>query len=124
LAADAAAVSHQHGDPQPLAAALLAFDDRASSAVVAIAPERVDHLLGERTRWELPVALLVWAIVAVLAISVVTLRTAQATDHAMVSLPLVAAQLCMVMMAALPLAAGSAVLLGALRLRSAQRVGR
>ena len=126
LAADAAAVRHQRGDARPLAAALLAFDERASSTVVAIAPERVDHLLGERTSWQLPVALLAWAIVAMLAISVVALRTAPASDHAMVSLPLVAAQLCMVLMAALPLAAGGAALLGALRVTRAvrrQRVG-
>jgi Zn-dependent protease with chaperone function len=124
LAADAAAVRHQRGDPQPLAAALLAFDERASSAVVAIAPERVDHLLGERIRWELPIALLAWAIVAVLAIGVVAVRTAQATEQAMVSLPLVAAHLCMVLMAALPLAVGGSALIGVLRLRGGQRVGR
>lgn len=125
LAADAAAVRHQHGDPRPLAGALLAFDERASSAVVAIAPERVDHLLGERTRWELPIALLAWAVVAVLAIGVVALRTAQAGDSAMVSLPLVAAQLCMVVMAALPPAVGGAALLGVLRgVHARQRVER
>jgi Zn-dependent protease with chaperone function len=116
LAADAAAVRRHRGDTRPLAAALLAFDERADSAVVGIAPERVDHLLGERPRWELPVALLAWATVVVVAFLVVALRTEQATAHATVSLPLVAAQLCMVAMAVAPLVVGAGALLGARRL--------
>jgi len=116
LAADAAAVRRHRGDTRPLAAALLAFDERASSAVVGIAPERVDHLLGERPRWELPLALLAWSAVVILALVVVALRTEQATAHATVSLPLVAAQLCMVAMAAAPLALGGAALLASRRL--------
>lgn len=115
IAADAAAVRRHGGDRSPLAGALLAFDERASSAVVAIAPERVDHLLGQRPRWEVPVALLGWATVIVAASVIVALRVDQATAHATVSLPLVAAQLCMVAMAALPLIAGAAALLGARR---------
>jgi Zn-dependent protease with chaperone function len=116
VAADAAAVRRHRGDTRPLAAALLAFDERADAAVVGIAPERVDHLRGERPRWELPVALLAWAAVVVVALFVVALRTAQATAHATVSLPLVAAQLCMVVMAVAPLVVGAAALLGSRRL--------
>jgi Zn-dependent protease with chaperone function len=116
VAADAAAVRRHRGDTRPLAAALLAFEERADPAVVAIAPERVDHLLGERPRWELPVALLAWATVVVAAVLVVALRTEQATAHATVSLPLVAAQLCMVAMAVAPLLVGAAALLGSRRL--------
>jgi Zn-dependent protease with chaperone function len=114
LAADAAAV-RRCGDTRPLAAALLAFDEHAGPAVVGIAPERVDHLLGERPRWELPLALLAWAIVVVLAVAVVALRTGQATAHAPVSLPLVTAQLCMVTMAAVPLFLGAGGLLAGRR---------
>jgi hypothetical protein len=121
LAADAAAVRRHRGDTRPLAAALLAFDERASTAVVGIAPERVDHLLGKRPRWELPLALLAWAAVVVLALVVVALRTEQATAHAAVSLPLVAAQLCMVAMAAAPLAFGAGALLASRRLLSRLR---
>ena len=117
LAADEAAVRRHEGDTKPLAAALLAFDAReASSAVVGIAPERIDHLLGERTRWELPIALLAWSAVAVSAIIVVALRTADASTHPMFSLPLVATQLCMFLMAVVPLMLGSSALLGGGRL--------
>ena len=124
LAADAAAVGRHRGDTRPLAAALLAFDERASTAVVGIAPERVDHLLGERPRWELPLALLAWATVVVLALVVVALRIEQATAHAAVSLPLVAAQLCMVAMAAAPLAVGGGALLASRRLLGRLRARR
>lgn len=121
LAADDAAVRRHAGDSRPLAAALLAFDTQASSTVVGIAPERVDQLMGERTPWQLPLALLAWAMVAVLALVVVALRTAAATDAGMVSLPLVAAQLCMVAMAVLPVMAGAGALLGSRRLVQALR---
>jgi Zn-dependent protease with chaperone function len=121
IAADASAVRRHGGDRRPLAAALLAFDEQISSPMVGIAPERVDHLLGERPRWELPLALLAWAIVAVLALVIVALRTAQATVHAAVSLPLIAAQLCMVAMAVTPLAAGAAALLASRRVLRRRR---
>jgi Zn-dependent protease with chaperone function len=111
LAADSAAVRRRGNDSRPLASALLAFDEAASPAVVGIAPERVDHLLGERPRWELPVALLAWAVVVVGAIIVVTIRTADATAHTTLNLPLVASQLCMLTMAVIPLLVGAGALL-------------
>jgi Zn-dependent protease with chaperone function len=115
MAADAAAV-RRHGDPQPLAAALLAFDEATSPAVIGIDPERVDHLLGEPPRWELPLALLAWTLVIVGALVAVAWRMTEATAHATVSLPLLAAQLCMVAMAAVPLAVGASALLAGRRL--------
>ena len=115
LAADAAALRRHRGDPRPLAAALLAFDERASSTVVGIAPERVDHLLGERPRWELPVALLAWAAVVVIALVVVAMRADDATAHTAISLPLLAAQLCMVAMAVGPLVVGASAVLASRR---------
>lgn len=117
LAADSAAVRTCRDDPRPLASALLAFDGAASpAAVIGIAPERVDQLLGQRARYELPVALLAWAVVVVAAIVVVALRTADATAHLTVDLPLLAAQLCMITMAVVPLATGAGALLGSRRL--------
>lgn len=113
LAADGAAVRRHRGDTRPLAAALLTFDEGASSAVVGIAPERVDHLLGERPRWELPLALLAWAIVVVVALTVLALRIERLSVDGAVSLPLVAAQLCMLAMAVVPLLAGAAAVLTA-----------
>lgn len=53
LAADEAAVGATRG-PRALASALLAFDAHPSPAVVGIAPERIDHLLGRDVRWDLP----------------------------------------------------------------------
>jgi len=116
LAADAAAVHRTRDDPQPLACALLAFHESGSPAVVGIAPERVDHLLGRRSCWELPFALLAWAIVVVGAIVVVALRTAQAAHAMTINLPLLASQLCMIAMAVVPLVGGAAALLGSRRL--------
>lgn len=121
LAADAAAVRHSRNDPRALASALLAFDGASSTAVVGIAPERVDHLLGEHPRWELPVALLAWALVVLTAIVVVALRTADATARMTVDLPLLASELCMVVMAVAPLALGAAALLASRRLLSRRR---
>jgi Zn-dependent protease with chaperone function len=115
LAADAAAVRRTN-DPAPLASALVAFEDSLGPAVVGIAPERVDQLLGTRPRWELPVALLAWAAVVVGALVAVAVRADQATAHATVSLPLVAAQLCMLTMAVAPVMLGAAAVLGSRRL--------
>lgn len=116
LAADAAALRRSDNNPRPLASAPLVFHQAASPAVVGIVPERVDHLLGKRTCWELPLALLAWALVVVVAIVIVALRTAQATRQMTVNLPLVASELCMVAMAVAPLAAGAGALLASRRL--------
>lgn len=116
LAADAAAVRRSGHDPAPLASALLAFDGAVSPAVVGIAPERIDHLLGERIRWELPVALLAWTLATVAAVLVVALRLADATAHTTVDLPLLASQLCMLAMAVVPLLFGAGTLIGSGRL--------
>jgi hypothetical protein len=114
LAADDAAVRHS-GRPQPLAAALLAFDEAPDTAVVGIAPERVDHLLGHRARWQLPVALLAGGAVTVAGLLVVVLRTADATGHASLGMPLLLAQACMIAMAMFPVLAGATMLLGSKR---------
>jgi bla regulator protein blaR1 len=114
LAADEAAVQRS-GKRQPLAAALLAFEDAPSASVVGIAPERVDHLLGNRPRWELPAALLAGAAVTLAGLFLVVARTADATASASVDLPVLLAQACMVAMAVVPLLAGAALLLASKR---------
>lgn len=110
LAADQAAV-RTTGGPAPLASALLSFE-AADPAVVGIAPERVDHLLGARARWELPVALLAWAVAAVVAIGAVAVRieATAATGAPALNLPLLVAQSCMVLMAVGPVALGAGLL--------------
>jgi Zn-dependent protease with chaperone function len=120
LAADEAAV-RRSGKRQPLAAALLAFEDAPSAAVVGIAPERVDHLLGNRPRWELPTALLAGAAVTLAGLFLAVARTADATASASVDLPVLLAQACMVTMAVVPLFAGAAVLLMSRRVLGRRR---
>jgi Zn-dependent protease with chaperone function len=113
LAADEAAARRR--GRAPLAAALLAFEAAPNAAVVGIAPERVDHLLGERPHWELPTALLIGAGLTVAGLVAVVIQTAQATAHASVALPALLAQSCMVAMTLAPVVAGAAVLLGSRR---------
>jgi Zn-dependent protease with chaperone function len=109
LAADSAAV--RATGAEPLASALLRFE-RADPAVVGIAPERVDHLLGARPAWELSLALVAWSVAVLTAIGAVALRLADAATSP-VDLPLVAAQSCMLLMATVPLVLGASVVLGA-----------
>lgn len=115
LAADRAAVGANAGERRPLAAALLAFDAATSPAVVAIAPERVDSLLGDTPAWQLPLALIASALVVLTAITVVAVRLAEASTHTALNLPLLLANACMLAMTTLPLAIGAAALLSAKR---------
>jgi Zn-dependent protease with chaperone function len=109
LAADSAAV--RATGAEPLASALLRFE-RADPAVVGIAPERVDHLLGARPAWELSLALVAWSVAVLTAIGALALRLADAAASPL-DLPLVAAQSCMLLMAILPLMLGASAILGA-----------
>lgn len=115
LAADRAAVDAGGGGRRSLAAALLAFDTATSPAVVGIAPERVDSLLGDGPAWQLPLALMASALVVLTAIAVVAARVAEASAHTALDLPLLLADACMLAMATLPLALGAATLLSARR---------
>ena len=107
LAADRAAV-RAAGTARPLASALLSFE-AANPAVVGIAPERVDHLMGQRAAWELPVVLLAWSSIALVAVAVVALRVS-ATASTELNVPLLFAQSCMLAMAVAPLAIGGFLL--------------
>lgn len=72
LAADEAAVAAS-GGRGPLASALLKFSESPSrpTAVVALAPERVDHLMGdpEVTRWRLPASPMARSLLALAALA-------------------------------------------------------
>jgi Zn-dependent protease with chaperone function len=118
LAADSAAV-HKRGS-QSLASALLAFE-AANPAVVGIAPERVDHLLGERPTWALPLGVIAWSLVALTALAVVGLRLDAAHTVPTLSLPLLVAETCMLLMAILPLVLGAVSILAARRAASARQ---
>jgi beta-lactamase regulating signal transducer with metallopeptidase domain len=110
LAADEAALGASR-DRRALASALLTFGGAGrSQAVVGIAPERVDHLFGDRPRWRVPAALLiasllVLAILVALLVALVRLAGAVSLD-----LPALVAQSCMLSMALVPLALGLAAL--------------
>lgn len=115
LAADEAAV-RARGGRHALASALLAFDAQPKAAGVGIAPERVDHLLGERARWELPALLLIGGVVTIGVAIAVTARVAEVAGHGTLPLPALLAQSCMLVMAAAPLVFGAMAILGARRL--------
>lgn len=113
IAADQFAVRPGSRRRAALASALLSLE-ATGSAVVGIAPERVDHLMGDRTRWDLPVALLVAAFVVLMVMTTIALRleAAAATE---LNLPLLAAQACMLVMAVVPLMFGAFLLMRARR---------
>lgn len=121
MAADQAAI-RAAGDRAPLASALLTFES-ANPAVVGIASERVDHLLGDETRWQLPGMLLAWTLVLLAAVGVLALRLDQVGASTELSLPLFAAQACMLLMALGPLLLGGGAVLGVQRLRATRRDG-
>lgn len=118
LAADDAA-RRASGGSRHLASALLAFDAHPSAAGVGISPQRVDHLMGARIGWELPTLLLAGGAATLAGLSAVAVRLVEATDHAALPLPVVVAQLCMVAMALVPVAAAVAGTFGARRLARA-----
>lgn len=116
LAADATAVRAHRGDPRPLAAALVAFDAPSGPAVTGVAPERVDHLLGHRPRWPVPLVPIVASLAGTLLILLAAMRISQAGGSGgPVSLPLLASQLCMAAMVLGPVALGAGIVLGGRR---------
>ena len=112
MAADEAAA--REWGRRKLASALLAFgESSAPQAAVGIAPERVDHLLGQPARWELPLALLVGSLLAALALGAAALAAGGALGTATVNLPLLLTQSCMVAMVILPVFLAVGALLAA-----------
>lgn len=116
VAADGAAVRAAGGDRRPLASALLAFGTTSDPAVVGIAPERVDVLLGDHPAWELPVALLASGLVVLVALASVAVRLTEASGHTAMAVPTLLTHACMLAMALGPPAAGAACVIGGRRL--------
>jgi hypothetical protein len=120
LSADEAAIRSLHGDPAPLASAMLTFGEAADPAVVGIAPERVDHLLGAAPGWGLPGLLLG---VSAASIAVIGLLAWQLGRGALITtslnLPVLSGQPCVVVLALVPFAlvCGAVWLLQDLRAR-------
>jgi hypothetical protein len=122
LAADEAAVAAV-GRRQPLAAALLKFSERelTPAPVAGVAPERVDHLIGDSdaVRWRLPLARAVSSVAAIVALAVVVSATTTLAPG--LDWPLLLAAGCMVGMVAGPIALGATALLVSCRALRARR---
>jgi beta-lactamase regulating signal transducer with metallopeptidase domain len=104
LAADEAAMTVD-ADRRSLAAALLVFAE-GPTGVVGIAPERVDHLLGESPRWELPASLLAGAFVTLVGLAAIAMTLAQTASPGGMSVAALSAQACMIAMVVLPVVLG------------------
>jgi Zn-dependent protease with chaperone function len=114
--ADDAAVQAA-GDKGPLAAALLAFDDRTPPGSSGISPQRVDSLLGHPVRWRLPSALIAASLAVLSALIVLVWRaSAAASAHATFDLPVLSSQPCMLMLALLPVLGCAAAFWGRRRM--------
>jgi Zn-dependent protease with chaperone function len=110
MAADEAAVRHC-GDRAGLASAMLTFDERAPAGAVGIAPERVDHLLGQPPQWQLSLSLLAAGMVTLAAVAALGAATASAVPAGGISLAVLVAQICMLVMAVAPVLGGAALVL-------------
>jgi hypothetical protein len=103
LAADDQAIDSQRGDSSALASAMLAFmGAEHPNGAVGIAPERVDHLLGRRPAWRLPVGAAA-ASIAVLALgAAVASQLAQiASARVSLALPVLSPRPCIVLLTTL-----------------------
>lgn len=108
LAADEAAVAAAD-DRRPLARALLRFEtwERSPAAVVAIAPERVDHLAGDpaATHWRLPVSFAAASLVLMGALVTLAIVSMTLSDGGPVDLAVAVAEICMLLMIGAAIAA-------------------
>lgn len=96
LAADEAAV-RQTGDAAALASAMLTFEAQAPAGTVGIAPERVDHLLGQPPRWQLSLSLLGLGAVTLTVIAALGAAAALLIPAGGVSVVMLLMQLCALM---------------------------
>ena len=107
LAADEAAVKALRGRG-PLASALLKFSESPAqpAAVVSLAPERVDHLMGDpdATRWKLPGSPLARSALALVGLGAVSLLIWHGILQPDLQVPLLMAVACAGMMVCGPIA--------------------
>jgi hypothetical protein len=109
LSADEAAVVSIGGDRSALASAMLSFSRAGDSDAVGIDPERIDHLLGERVQWGLPVAVLLGAAAALSTlIALAVLAGRAAAGSATLAPPFLSGQPCVAVLAMIPAAAALA----------------
>ncbi|HTA33133.1 MAG TPA: M56 family metallopeptidase [Solirubrobacteraceae bacterium] len=107
ISADETALRTSGGDPSALASAMLSFSQAGGADALGVDPERVDHLLGERTQWRFPVALfLATAAILSLLITVAILAAHLAAGSATLAPPFLSSQPCIAVMAMIPVATG------------------
>jgi hypothetical protein len=102
LAADEAVV-HAAEDRSALASAMLRFSEAGDAGEHGIDPERVDHLLGERVEWRLPVLLCIAAaatLASLIALAVLAAHTA--AGSATLAPPFLSSQPCIAVLALIP----------------------
>jgi len=110
LRADAAAVRASDGDRAPLASALLAFG-LTTHPGLGIAPDRIDHLLGQQIASRTPRAWILLAALTLALIAAATIVIGQSASTGLtLNLPLLSHQPCILVLAALPLAAAGTAL--------------
>lgn len=110
LRADAAAVRDSHGDRAPLACALLAFSETTHPGV-GIAPDRVDHLLGQPIASRTPRAWILLAALTLALVGAATVVTARSASTGLtLNLPFLSRQPCILVLATLPLFAAATAL--------------
>jgi Zn-dependent protease with chaperone function len=112
IGADEAALAAGGGDRAALAGAMLTFSEGTEDDAAGLAPERVDHLVGESGAWRLPLALVLvvlFCFAALVTLAVLAAETARGS--ATLALPLVSAQPCIVMLALVPAGVALASLL-------------
>lgn len=104
LAADEAATQAEGAGA--LASALLIFGERSGPTVpvVGIAPERVDHLLGQSPGWQLPISAFVGSLVILAALLGLAFAAPTLVGSENLSMAAMLSELCMVGMVAAPLA--------------------
>jgi BlaR1 peptidase M56 len=118
LAADEAATRAARAST--LASAMLVFSRSPSpELVVGLAPERVDQLLGERPRWELPASLFLGALVTLAGLLAAIVSVLSLAGATRVDLAVFLAQSCMLLLCVAGVAAAAAGLF--LRRRRADR---
>ncbi len=119
VAADEAAI-REKGAPA-LASALLTFgESKSPAAVVGIAPERVDHLLGRGVGWQLPISILLASLLAIAGLVTLALLGASLTGGGTMTLTELAIESCMVAMVAVPLLAAAGLLPALIRASAAR----
>ncbi len=121
IGADEAALQARDVDRSALAEAMLSLAQTTGAGAVGIDPERVDHLLGERTSWGFPLLLCVASAAALALLSALAVLAARVgAGSATLAPPFLSGQPCIAVLAMFPLGA----LLASLAYARARRAGR